>query len=1069
MLRISALPKSPRGLTLLSLAWLSLGLGAAYGQDVQASKDDWEEINFEFNSSRLVDGFPSLLRIAELLQKFPGYKVTVEGHTDRLGSTAYNDRLAMARATAVRDFLVKYGAKSDQIQVVSKGKQAPKYPGQKPTYSRTDEARWMNRRVSLIVLNDKGQPVSGGSTAEAIRAMQTGSGMGDCCKEVLTRLDRLEEIYRVVQELRQQNAALQREVGVLHEEHKQILAKLDELQKAGSGAAAGAGVGAATGGAGGRQPGGEGTVGAARTSPEFVTAGGFPQGVPEPPRRQQNIGDEFSAAERWATGLTTGNKFQLLGVNIGADSQGDLTFTGRGRYFSPFGRGWAFQAGGEYLYFRNNKEGQFDFGLVNRVATRFQAGMFGSFKHVSLSGNQSGGTLGQASLVLDYIFKYGKLGAFGSKAFLNNDVINRQAVVVNGATSRNLFTERYLRAVDQAGIATTLPLFGRNYLEGNVGYLKSAGYADRVGGTLRLVFPITDFIAFTAEGGMNETLIGRGNTGRAVFGLQFGNLFRPREFLGSTTALPMDVPRVRYEVLERTVRTGNDAPIADAGPDQIGVAPGTIQLDGSRSYDPDGDPITFQWVQEAGPAVTINGATTSRPSFTAAQGQTYQFRLTVRDPQGASSSARVRVSTRAEERVQIVFFVANPQTIRAGEASQLSWRVLNADTVEITEVGRVASQGTSSVSPRQTTTYRLTARNAISEENATVTVTVQAQNARFLTCFISPTNILAGETATISYQTENADRVSIAPGIGNVAPNGTVNVNPTQTTTYTLTATGPGQSATCNVTVNVGQGQGPRIVRFSATPMEIEAGGRSTLLWVVERADRVRIEPGLGEQPPSGTADVNPATTTTYTLTAINRFGEVSSTVTVTVRPRPLPEITLFTADPAVSPQPGADVRLRCNARNADNVFIAGVGPLPANGSLVVVRPRVQTDYECVANGPNGTARQSLTVRIAPPIDPPGPGQPPVIIIRPGTFQETWDRENILDASQTTSPGGGPLTFRWTSRNNAAAIFDADKAVTRVRLGVGFQDYIFDLTVTDARGQSSTATVTLRFLRATVQ
>ena len=31
-------------------------------------KDDWEEINFEFNSSVLSDGFPSLLRLAELLR-----------------------------------------------------------------------------------------------------------------------------------------------------------------------------------------------------------------------------------------------------------------------------------------------------------------------------------------------------------------------------------------------------------------------------------------------------------------------------------------------------------------------------------------------------------------------------------------------------------------------------------------------------------------------------------------------------------------------------------------------------------------------------------------------------------------------------------------------------------------------------------------------------------------------------------------------------------------------------------------------------------------------------------------
>ena len=58
------------------------------------------EINFEYNSSVLVDGYPSLLRIAELLQKNPGYKVKVEGHTDIIGGGGYNDKLGMARATA---------------------------------------------------------------------------------------------------------------------------------------------------------------------------------------------------------------------------------------------------------------------------------------------------------------------------------------------------------------------------------------------------------------------------------------------------------------------------------------------------------------------------------------------------------------------------------------------------------------------------------------------------------------------------------------------------------------------------------------------------------------------------------------------------------------------------------------------------------------------------------------------------------------------------------------------------------------------------------------------------------
>src|SRR6201992_2607890 len=94
---------------LLVLPLVAIGV-SAQGLDTNASKDDWEEINFEYNSSVLVDGFPSLLRLAELLQSNTGYKVRVEGHTDVIGGTQYNDRLGLARANAVRDFLVKYGA-----------------------------------------------------------------------------------------------------------------------------------------------------------------------------------------------------------------------------------------------------------------------------------------------------------------------------------------------------------------------------------------------------------------------------------------------------------------------------------------------------------------------------------------------------------------------------------------------------------------------------------------------------------------------------------------------------------------------------------------------------------------------------------------------------------------------------------------------------------------------------------------------------------------------------------------------------------------------------------------------
>src|ERR1700726_801237 len=109
----------------------ALGLMASYlyAQGLKPppsqTKDDWEEINFEFNSSILSDGYPSLLRLAELLSQHRDYKVRVTGNTDYVGSVPYNDKLALARANTVRDFLIKYGAAADQITTAGNGKNSP--------------------------------------------------------------------------------------------------------------------------------------------------------------------------------------------------------------------------------------------------------------------------------------------------------------------------------------------------------------------------------------------------------------------------------------------------------------------------------------------------------------------------------------------------------------------------------------------------------------------------------------------------------------------------------------------------------------------------------------------------------------------------------------------------------------------------------------------------------------------------------------------------------------------------------------------------------------------------------
>ena len=693
-----------RCIGLLSTALL-LGTGLwAQGLDTQASKDDWEEINFDFNSSVLVDGFPSLLRLAELLQANGGYHVRVEGHTDGIGSDSFNQKLGLERANTVRDFLVKYGARTNQIETVSRGKAAPKVPNPNPVYSPTDVARFMNRRVVLTVTDEQGRTIGAGGPGDAIRAIANAAptpaaGVADCCSEVLKRLDKLDDIAKMLKDLADQNAALRKEVDGLQQNQRALEARVN-------------------------------------------------QPVPQPPAPPSAT--EVATAVKSQLDAAKTPKFQVLSANVGADGDGGITFTGKGRYFDTIGKHFGLEAQGEYYYVRGQAEGQADFGLVDRLGKRVQAGLFASFKHVNLAGNQTGGTLGEGALAVDYIFSRGRIGIFGTKGFLDNALINSVPDVdANGVFQNNILVQNYLKIVDQAGVAATVGLWGNNYAEGNLGYLKSVVYGDHIGGTVRLIFPLNSMIALTAEGGVNETLLSRGNDGRAAFGVQLGNMIRPKEYLGAEYALPMEVPRVRYEVLTRRVRAGNAPPVADAGPNQFGVAAGTVQLDGSASYDPDGDPITFQWTQQAaqpGAAqVTLANPNTARPTFTAAAGQTYNFLLTVKDDHGGQGQARVRVSTNAAARAEILFFTATPSTITAGQPVTLSWKTSNADTANIDGIGNVAVNGSLTVSPTQTTTYTLTARNNVNDVTSTATVTIRPHLRRH-TVFGSGDRELHGES-----------------------------------------------------------------------------------------------------------------------------------------------------------------------------------------------------------------------------------------------------------------------------------------------------------------------------------
>lgn len=108
------------------------------------------QVHFEFDSDRLTeDGRDLLGKLALALasQELSGVRsVTIEGHTDGVGSAAYNQGLSLRRAQAVRNFLRSVPALGGkQLSVVGKGESELLRP--------EDPTDAINRRVRVLVLH----------------------------------------------------------------------------------------------------------------------------------------------------------------------------------------------------------------------------------------------------------------------------------------------------------------------------------------------------------------------------------------------------------------------------------------------------------------------------------------------------------------------------------------------------------------------------------------------------------------------------------------------------------------------------------------------------------------------------------------------------------------------------------------------------------------------------------------------------------------------------------------------------------------------------------------------------
>jgi hypothetical protein len=289
-------------------------------------------------------------------------------------------------------------------------------------------------------------------------------------------------------------------------------------------------------------------------------------------------------------------------------------------------------------------------------------------------------------------------------------------------------------------------------------------------------------------------------------------------------------------------------------------------------------------------------------------------------------------SPTAEPLPAIGVFRANPPLIDRGRCTRLEWGLVEgANRVLLSDVGPVGASGKIDVCPGDSKVYRLEATGSGGTAERTVEVTVQEPTGSIIEYLrVVPSIIAPGACAQLEWgKVDNATEAIIEPEIGGVGTPGSTEVCPEETTVYELTASSPEGTHTARATLIVSSdtSQKPVIAFFSARPARIEAGECVTLTWgKVDYATEVTVDNGIGGVATPGEAEICPARTTNYLMTAVGPGGITESQVAVEVSPVQLADLADLVVESIVfEPNPCFRVS-KCKVR----VKVRNDGPVDA-------------------------------------------------------------------------------------------------------------------------------------------
>jgi hypothetical protein len=478
-----------------------------------------------------------------------------------------------------------------------------------------------------------------------------------------------------------------------------------------------------------------------------------------------------------------------------------------------------------------------------------------------------------------------------------------------------------------------------------------------------------------------------------------------------------------------TINADNDAPTADAGRNRIVTLSNSITLDGSGSSDPEGQALTYSWVQTSGPVVTLDDATAANPTFLAADGtNSYTFELTVSDGSNSSSVDTVTINTIL---AAPIMSMAAPdvdagldQVVNEGDLVSLdgtashdangdgltyTWVQVSGPTVVLNDASAAeptfqAPEGLSN----STIEFSLTVNDGTMDSTAdTVSITVNADDD-------APT-----ANAGVDQAVNEGDLVTLS-GISSSDPEG-------QGLTYTWTqVSGPtvtlSDASAGQPTFTVPQQLTNTSVRFELTVSD----GVNT-----SSVDTVTININADNDAPSANAGIDQVVNEgdLVTLSGLASSDPEAQGLTYTWTQTSGPSVVLS------------------NASSMQPTFTAPEG---------LVNTTVEFELT-VSDGSNTSSVDTVSINVQADNDAP--------TANAGTAQSVNEGDSVtLSASGSSDPEGQGLTYTWTQVSGPTVVLDdatACQPTFTAPEGLANTTVQFELTVNDGSSSSSADTVSV--------